>query len=286
MNALREAIKEQQAQSLLQMERDSALYDELSRLNNELANMQRELAKKNAELEQLNQEKNRFLGMAAHDLRTPLGIVLTYSEFLADEVGQELAEEQQEFLTVIRQSSEFMLKLVDDLLDISNIEAGRLSLDLQPADLAALVERSVALNNVLSAKKSVIISFESAGDLPKVVLDAAKFEQVLNNLLSNAVKFSPPGAHVRVRLARRGDEVVLSVADQGPGIPAAELDRLFKPFVRGKARGTAGEKSTGLGLTIARRVVEGHGGRIWAESEEGRGSTFYVALPLHHSSDN
>jgi two-component system sensor histidine kinase/response regulator len=149
-----------------------------------------------------------------------------------------------------------------------------------------LVERSVALNNVLSAKKSVIISFESAGDLPKVVLDAAKFGQVLNNLLSNAVKFSPPGAHVRVRLARRGDEVVLSVADQGPGIPAAELDRLFKPFVRGKARGTAGEKSTGLGLTIARRVVEGHGGRIWAESEEGRGSTFYVALPLHHSSDN
>lgn len=286
MNALREAIKEQQAQSLLQMERDSALYDELSRLNNELANMQRELAKKNAELEQLNQEKNRFLGMAAHDLRTPLGIILTYSEFLADEVGQKLNEEQQEFLTIIRQSSAFMLKLVDDLLDISTIEAGRLSLDLQPTDLAGLVERSVALHNVLSAKKSVIISVELAGDLPQVMLDAAKFEQVLNNLLSNAAKFSPPGARVRVRLARRGDEAVLSVADQGPGIPAGEFDRLFKPFVWGKAQGTAGEKSTGLGLTIARRVVESHGGRIWAESQEGRGSTFYVALPLHRSSDN
>ncbi|MFL7808676.1 MAG: ATP-binding protein [Anaerolineae bacterium] len=261
-----------------------SVYDELSQLNNELANLQRELAKKNAELERLNLVKDQFLGMAAHDLRTPLSVVLGYSSFLQEDLGESLSQEHAEFLSVIRSSSRFMLHLVNSLLDVATIESGKLELDLQPTDLAALVARNVALNATLAEPKGIGLVCRCDPDLPPMLLDGPRIEQVLNNLLSNAVKFSFPDTTVQVNLARQGGHVVLSVTDHGRGIPEDQLDELFKWFAQTRVKGTAGETGTGLGLAISQKIVEAHQGDIWVESVVDRGSTFYVYLPVKDGS--
>ena len=252
------------------------LYDEISRLNNEMVVIQRELAKKNVELEHLNQEKNRFLGMAAHDLRSPLHAILSYSGFLLDEDPVELGAQYQEFVQVIHSASEFMAHLVDDLLDVAKIETGQVQMDYSVVDLAALVTHNTATNRALAAKKQIELDVQVEA-LPQAVVDAAKIEQVLNNLISNAIKFSPPGKRIEVRLRGEGEQFILSVSDQGQGISLEEQDRLFKPFQRGRS-GTAGEKSSGLGLAIVKRIVESHGGKIWLASQVGQGSTFFVSF--------
>jgi len=259
--------------------RDEALYDELTRLNNDLAGMQRELAKKNVELERLNQIKNQFLGMAAHDLRNPIAVILLYSEFLEKQISGRLSAEELEFIVMIHQKSEFMLQLINDLLDVSKIESGRLDLELVSTDLAALVEHNVALNRALAAKKGIKLEFQSDANLPGIQIDPPKIEQVLDNLLSNAIKYSQPDSTVSVRLSWQDRQVILTVLDQGVGIAENEIGQLFRPFARLKARGTGGEKSTGLGLVICRRIVEGHKGKIWVESQPGQGTSFYIALP-------
>lgn len=268
-NALRAALKD--------TSRDRELFDEVSRLNNELVAMQRELAKKNAELELLNREKNRFLGMAAHDLRNPLNAILAYSEVLKEEDPASLGAEYQEAVDLIYHSSEFMLNLVEDLLDVSKIEAGTLNLELAPLDLKPFLERCLALNRVLAGRKEIRLRLE-APSLPPVWLDEARMTQVLNNLISNAIKFSPRGAEVVIRLEQADGQILISVQDRGAGISSEEQANLFKPFQRGK-KGSEGEKSTGLGLVITKRVVESHGGKIWLESQVGEGTTFTVALP-------
>jgi PAS domain S-box-containing protein len=240
-----------------------------------------EITQKNAQLVELNKEKNRLLGMAAHDLRNPLSIVNTASAFLLDDASKHLPEvKRAEFLRRINSGSKFMLRLIDDLLDVAKIEAGKLDLELREGDLCALIEENLAINRMLADNKSIRLDFALESGLPPLRFDRDKVEQVLNNLVSNALKFSAPGTTVTV-LASRGDgNVVVSVRDQGQGIPTEELDQLFKPFGRTSVRGTAGEKSSGLGLAICRKIVEGHGGRIWAESELGKGSVFSFSLPV------
>ena len=279
-NALRAAVKDLTLREREAEERDARVYEELTRLNNELAAAQRELAKKNAELARLNEQKNQFIGLAAHDLRNPLQVVAVYSQFLLDDAAGRLAPEQLDFVGAIQRSSDFMLALVDDLLDVSKIESGRLGLELSEVDLARLVGRNVEANRRLAERKEINILFEAPADLPALRLDAWKIEQVLNNLLSNAVKFSPRGSTVEVGLARGADgSALLRVRDEGPGVPAGELENLFKPFSRTSVRGSEGEKGTGLGLAIVKRIVEGHGGRIAVESAPGAGATFAVSLP-------
>jgi signal transduction histidine kinase len=265
--------------SIAQAGRDDRYYDELSQLNNELANAYRDVAKKSSELSRLNDQKNQLLGMAAHDLRNPLEVILTYSEFLLEEAAPRLDRDQVAFIETIRSSSEFMLHLVEDLLDLAKIESGRLELDLAPVDLAEVIDRNVAMNRVLAAKKGIGIELRIADGPFPMLVDPPKIEQVLNNLIGNAVKFSPPESTVEVRLSRADGGVVVAVADQGPGVPPDELDRLFRPFERTRVRSTAGEKSTGLGLAIVKRIVEGHRGEIRVESGPAGGSTFLVTLP-------
>jgi signal transduction histidine kinase len=258
---------------------DHSQYEEISRLNNELVNMQRELSKKNAELASLNALKNQFLGMAAHDLRNPLQGILYYSEFLLEDPAR-LEADQLEFITVIHDQSQYMTSLVNDLLDVATIESGKLQLDLQPVDLAKLAQTNLVRNRLFAGRKNITLDFE-VGNIPMSLLDAAKMEQVLDNLTTNAIKYSRPGSHVHIRLRVAGTEILLSVQDEGPGIPPAELDLLFKPFQRTSVKSTGGEKSSGLGLVIAKRIVNGHAGRIWVESQVGIGSTFFVAIPVH-----
>jgi signal transduction histidine kinase len=264
-----------------QADRDGELFDELTRLNNELVTAQRELVKRNVELEKLNETKNQFIGIAAHDLRNPLQVIEGYSQVLADGLLGGLSPEQQKVIAVIRKNSDFMLRLVTDLLSISEVEAGKLHLELQETELAPLVEKNVELNRLLAGQKQIDISLSRDEGLPSLRVDAPKIEQVLNNLIGNAIKFSHPSTSVEVSVARRERDVVVAVRDEGQGIPPDELDRLFIPFERLSVRGTAGEQSTGLGLTIAKRIVEGHGGEIWVRSRVGAGSTFSFSLPLN-----
>lgn len=259
---------------------DDAIYEELTSVNNEMANLQRELARKNVQLGKLNEQKNRLLGMAAHDLRTPLGAILAYAVFLDDEVAGMLNDEQRDFLTRIKKLSEFMLRLVSDILDVAAIEAGQLNLDRQPADAILLIHRVVKLSGVLAAKKDITVQFDPPAASLELTIDAGKIEQVLDNLISNALKFSHSGTEVRVRLECTQQVITFVVEDRGQGIPARDLPKLFHPFGRTSVRSTGGEQSTGLGLAIARRIVEGHGGRIWVESEFGKGSAFYFTLPV------
>jgi PAS domain S-box-containing protein len=243
-----------------------------------------ELAEKNAELERLNEQKNQFLGIAAHELRNPLHFILTYSEFLLEEASDVLTEEQVKFLSIIRSSSEFMVRLVNDLLDVARINAGRLQLNTEPTDLVALVRRSVSLNRTLAAKRDVDLRLQE-DPLPTLAVDPVKIEQVLNNLMTNAVKYSPPGSVVNLTLSRDGDYVTLAVRDRGPGIPDDELDRVFQPFETTSIESLTGEKGTGLGLVIAKKIAQGHGGNIWVESAVGQGTTFYLSLPIHDEGD-
>jgi signal transduction histidine kinase len=160
------------------------------------------------------------------------------------------------------------------------MEAGKLQLELKETDLIDLLERNVELNRLMAGRKQIDIIFTPREDLPLLVIDAPKIEQVLNNLISNGIKFSYPGTTVEVLASRREKEVVVSVRDEGQGIPANEIDRLFIPFENLSVKSTGGEQSTGLGLAIVKRIVEGHGGRIWVQSEAGTGSTFSFSLPF------
>ena len=252
-NALRAALKEISLERRREVSLDSRLYEDLSELNNELATLQREMAKKNIELEQLNALKNELLGMAAHDLRTPLGVIQNYSDFLEADTGSLLSDSHRAIISTIKRTSRFMLELVDDLLDVTTIEAGRLTLDRRLCDLGTLITDNVILNRTLAARKTIANDWTAPeAPLRSLPLDASRIEQVLNNLIGNAMKFSPPGSRVLVSATSAADTVTISVADQGPGIPASDLPNLFKPFARATALGTAGEKSTGLGLAIVR----------------------------------
>jgi signal transduction histidine kinase len=277
-NALRTALKNNAVGS---GDRDADVYDRMMQLNSELANVQRELTKKNLELERANQLKNQFLGMAAHDLRNPIGAIRSFSQLLLD---KEMAvamppERQRALLERIEASSKFMLALINDLLDLSAIESGQLHIDARALDIARLVRENVEVNRALAQEKQIGIELEISRDMPQAVADAHKVEQVLNNLIGNAMKFSAPGTVVRVHVHPGDDGVWIAISDEGPGIPADELATLFKPFHQGSPRATAGERGTGLGLAIVKRLVEGQGGRIECESELGRGTTFSVWLP-------
>ena len=254
-------------------------YNELSRVSDELANAHRELAKQNFELEHANRLKNQFLGMVAHELRNPVATILVHCDLLCEDAGATLSEEQAGFVSSVQSSSEFMLQMIDDLLDISSIEAGMLRLDRHPSDPHKLLEHTVGLNAGLAQQKHVHVSLQIEGVLPRLSLDERKIAQVLNNLISNAVKYSQPGTAVEVRAVAEDGGVRIAVRDQGPGIPEAERGKLFQPFGRTSVRSTDGERSTGLGLAISKRIVEGHGGRIWVESQVGVGSVFLFTLP-------
>jgi signal transduction histidine kinase len=249
-------------------------------LNSELTNARRELARKNAELDGAIREKNQMLGMAVHDLRNPLGVIAGVVDLLAEELAETLGEDNRKLLARVASSAGHMQALIDDLLDYSKIEAGRVELHLQPVDLAELVRENIAFNSILAEKKGIQLRFRSEGAPPPVKLDSRRMQEVLNNLISNALKFSVAGTTITVSLRRSAEAVTIAVADQGLGIAADDIGKLFTPFSVTRTRSTANEKSTGLGLAIVRRIVEAHGGRIAVESKPGEGSIFLVALPI------
>lgn len=283
LNAFRMAFREQLDTFDRRSRTDATAYEELSRLNNDLANAQRELSQKSRDLERLNEEKNRLLGMAAHDLRNPLSVILGYASFLSME--EEGDPEKKRMYDEIASSSRFMLDLINDLLDVSQIEAGRREIQISTFDAVAVVRRVVDAYSAPASAKSLRLSLQTPEDGGiTMTSDAAKLRQVVSNLVSNAIKFSKQGGAIEVAVMCDGPQLKVDVKDEGIGIAADQRKTIFEPFVHLASAGTGGERSTGLGLSIVQQLVDLLGGTIRVESVVGSGSTFQVSIPLVMSS--
>lgn len=232
------------------------------------------------ELLEARAQRERFLGMAVHDLRNPLTAITAYLSVLTSGAAGPLTDRQSKALGRMQKASRSLVGLVDDLLDISAVESGLLDLNIEPIDMGALIAEALDAHDVLAAAKSIALVSELGPELESIPADPIRIGQVLANLLSNAIKFSHANTQVTVTAVFDAQYLVVSVADQGQGIAAAELARVFEPFSRAKGVApTAGEPSSGLGLAIARRIMSAHKGWIRAESQPGRGSTFSFGLP-------
>ena len=253
---------------------------QLETTNGELQRARTELLRQNVELARLDAQKNELLGMAAHDLRNPLGVILGFATYALDGLGTMDVDDLRDSLERIRKQSKFMRAMVDDLLDLAAIEAGTLDIECESVDPRAFMREKLSVNGPLAGQKQIELVANVAEDVPEVWVDPVRFEQALDNIITNAIKYSDPGRHVWLDVARAGqDEVVFAIRDEGRGMTQNFLTHLFEPFAKESRSGTRGEKSTGLGLAIVRRIVEAHGGRVRVESELGKGSTFYLTVP-------
>jgi signal transduction histidine kinase len=260
------------------------LIAELQQANNELEAKvharTHELQEKNIALAEMNTLKNEFLGMAAHDLRSPIGNIQNLAELILDDDGGMGQDERVEVVSMIRNLSHGMMNLLNDLLDIATIESGKIDLRLTPVAMKPYLREIEHYHRLLAEPKKIHLITEVVDIIPMVLFDKERIRQVLNNLLSNAIKFSPTHTLVRLRVHHTPAGLEFSVIDQGQGIRSEELSMLFGAFQRTSTKPTAGEQSTGLGLSICKKIVELHGGSIGVESEVGRGSRFFFVLPL------
>jgi len=233
-------------------------------------------------LQELDDMKAEFLAHVSHELRTPLASIREGTQLLMDEIPGPLSREQRETLRIIKDSSERLIRLISTLLDLSKMAAGMMDYQIAPTDLLRLAETSVDKVRLLAEGKRIQILTEAPPGRVWVPADGARIEQVLDNLLSNALKFSPEGATVNIRLHLDGKAGVahVSVADTGPGIPPEDLPHIFERFYQGRAYTKNTLAGSGLGLALAKKVVEAHGGRIWVESDLGKGTTVHFTLPL------
>lgn len=238
------------------------------------------LEEQNLKLKELNEQKNKFLGIAAHDLRNPIAAIQACSNIILQTLDQGKKEEIVQLLEIIRDKSHFAMDLIGDLLDVAKIESGKLEISLEKIDYKDFLERNYQIANLFAKPRGIQLKLNIDGKLPVFKFDKNKIEQVLNNLLSNAIKFSAENSHIDIDVFAENGHVVTKVKDQGPGIPPHELGNIFKPFNRINARMHTGEKSSGLGLSIAKMIVESHNGEVSVESELGKGSVFSFTLPV------
>lgn len=258
---------------------DDAALEELSRLNNEFVTVRRTLTKQNRELAEANHKKNQFLGMVVHDLRNPLTVINGFAN-LIPMVG-DVTNQQQDMLDRIERSSSYMLKSIERLLDITSIEAGHLELRRERVGLQWFIDQQITSYTIAASAKKILLVADVPEQAPEeIFVDPTYLSQAIGNLLSNAIKYSEEKTEVIIRVMPEGTQLGIAVVDQGPGIPDTDTRRLFEPFQRSKAIPTGGERSSGLGLTIADKVVRAHGGHIDIESRLGEGSTFTIYIPL------
>jgi signal transduction histidine kinase len=238
-----------------------------------------EIEQKSRELEAASRHKSEFLANMSHELRTPLNAVLGYAELIQDGIYGEVPEKIHGVLERVQQNGRHLLGLINDVLDLSKIEAGQLSLSPAEYSLRELVLDVVSATEALAAEKKLALEVEVAADLPHGQGDERRLTQVLMNLVGNAIKFTEAGA-VSIRAKVEDGSFRVEVRDTGPGIAPADRERIFEEFQQVDTSSTRRKGGTGLGLAIARRIVELHGGRIWVESTPGQGATFCFTLPL------
>src|SRR5271165_2583362 len=242
------------------------------------AQLYRQLERQSAALEVASRHKSEFLASMSHELRTPLNAIIGFSEVLLERMFGELNERQDDYLRDIWSSGRHLLELLNDILDLSKIEAGQMVLNRSEFAVRESLEYGLSMVRERALKQRILLSLEVDPEVGLLDADRLRFRQVVLNLLSNAVKFTPEGGRVGVRASIRGQDLVVEVTDTGPGVPAEDRQRIFDAFQQG-ARHPEQTEGTGLGLTLSKRILELHGGRIWVESEAGKGSTFGFALP-------
>jgi len=241
--------------------------------------LRQELDEQNEQLREVDRMKDQFVSSVSHELRTPLTSIVGYIELLLDEEEfDNLDDEQRQFLGIIDRNCQRLTRLVDDILFIARVDAGRLSLELQSVDLAELASMAVESARPFAGRKNQTLKLEAEPDLPALQADPTRMNQLIDNLISNAIKYTPEGGTATVVVARSDGAIHVEVRDTGVGIPPDELEKLFTRFFRASTSGVA--QGTGLGLSIVKSIVEAHRGTIDVQSEVGEGTTFLVDLPL------
>jgi len=261
------------AQTALALENASLIF-ELRRNNDELAAA-------NRKLQELDKLKSQFLSVATHELRTPLSVILGYNAMLAETLEGKIDQEEKETLRESIAACKRLIRLVNAMLDITQIESGKMRMNLAPADLREIVHSVAALFHHESRERGVRLNVELPGRLPRLVVDAERIEQVLINLLGNALKFTDSGGSITISARQQGGTVEVAVQDTGIGISAEDQGRIFDEFAQIRRQAANRQRhGSGLGLAIAKRIVEAHAGTIGVSSTPGSGSTFRFTLPL------
>ncbi len=231
-------------------------------------------------LEALDKLKSNFFSAMSHELRTPLTSIKEGTNLLVEGVGGAVTEKQRKLLDIIAEESNRLIGIVDSLLDLSKMEAGMMTFHFSKEDILPLIQKAIAGLEPLAISKNVDVALQTAPELPRVKMDSMRILQVLQNLIGNAIKFTPSGGQVKVSAAQMNGAVQVSVTDTGKGIPKENLTTVFEKFQQVPVTDSCLQKGTGLGLTIARQIITAHGGKIWAESEIGKGSIFSFLLPV------
>lgn len=260
--------------------RQQRLSRENKRLVDDLQRSNKLLFEANKQLKKTTDAKSAFLASMSHELRTPLNTIIGFSELMIDEVPGEINEEQRQCLNDVLSSSKHLLSLINEVLDLSKIESGKVELRLSNIILTKVIEslKSTLMPILASRKQSLDIKIEEG--LPPVYTDKAKLRQVLLNLLTNAIKFTSDGGKLKIEAIRDGDWCQVSVIDNGTGIKKEDQERIFEPFTQIDALPEEKREGTGLGLALTKQLVEMCGGKIWVESEYGKGSQFTFTVPL------
>ena len=244
------------------------------------ARLFREIEEKSRQLEAASQHKSEFLANMSHELRTPLNAIIGFSEVLTDRMFGDLNKKQEEYLKDIYASGTHLLSLINDILDLSKIEAGRMELELTDFHLPTALDNALTLVRERATRRGIALHTNVDERLGQIQADERKIRQVVLNLLSNAIKFTPEGGRIEVLAAPKDGFVEVSVSDTGVGIAPEDQEAVFEEF---RQVGTADKKAegTGLGLTLCRKFIELHRGRIWVKSQVGQGSTFTFTIPVH-----
>ncbi len=257
----------------------------------ELAQLAQSSSQMADRLKEIDEMKNNFISHVSHELRTPLTSINEASDLLLDRVAGDITSRQEHLLQIIKQCTQRLIKMVNNLLDLSKMEAGMMNYEFVRASINQIIRHSLEEINLLATRKNIRLEVQIEDNLPPLKMDVEKMQVVMDNLLSNAIKFTPEGGTVRIEahLVRKKDRLpgaqetsylVVSVSDTGPGIPREYQALIFEKFQGINTGRTAESRGTGLGLSIASHIVNAHGGKIWVESTEGQGSTFSFSLPL------
>jgi len=253
---------------------------QLAAYNDELVSRQQELMEKTREAQEANQLKSEFLSRMSHELRTPLNSVIGFSELLVDQVPGPVNDEQKQCLNDILASGEHLLQLVNEVLDLSKIESGKAELRQRNISMTDVIESVKHTMRPILTPRNQHLDVKVVEESSQVYADEDRLRQVLLNLLSNASKFSPDGSEITIEAVKKGDWCEISVIDRGVGIKREEQRMIFEPLYHSESSLRDENSTTGLGLAIVKQIVEKHGGRVWLESESGRGSRFNFTLPL------